>query len=335
MVKQSDLVPKSIEEYGSHANSDDEYEEYSEEEMLSEEELNEVVSSYEESTKKSSGGEEPDDKDSCTEESNEEDSDEEPEEPLEEEIEEDASVEEIIEEEIREESEEELNGKATLRSSADQVSLANGNDQVPSLLEVKKASDAVADDEDFSEYSDEELEEALEEDIEEDASVEEIIEEEISEELEEEPNENEALRSSADQPPLINDGDDISSLLEAKKTADEVVDVPRVSTKRRRSGWDIKAEDVVLPNDGGDQCKSRKTRWSSGTKVETSMLEDDNTELNKTRKTRWSSAQKNPDLQLFHKKLEKFLKLKTLPPPTIDGDLLSKLLGQEDRKSVV
>ncbi|KAK8960185.1 KH domain-containing protein SPIN1 [Platanthera guangdongensis] len=319
------------EEYGSHANSDDEYEEYSEEEMLSEEELNQVGSSDEESNQKIPGAEEPDDKGSFTEESNEEDSDEEPEEPLEEEIEEDASVEEIIEEEIREESEEEHKGKEPLRSTVDQVCRVNGSDQVPSLLEVKKASDAVADDEDFcTEDSDEELDEALEEDIEEDASVDEIIEEEISEELDEKPNENEALRSSVDQLPLVNDGDDKSSLLDAKKAADAVADVPRVSTKRRRSGWDIKAEDVLLLNDRDDQCKNRKTRWSSGTKTETSMLVNDNTELNKTRKTRWSSDQRNSNLELFHQKLDKFLKVNTSFPPTINGDHLSKLLEQVD-----
>ncbi|KAK8928400.1 KH domain-containing protein SPIN1 [Platanthera zijinensis] len=157
-----------------------------------------------------------------------------------------------------------------------------------------------------------------------------LFEEEISGELDDEPNENEALRSSVDQLPLVNDGDDKSSLLDAKKAADAVADVPRISTKRRRSGWDIKAEDVLLLNDRDDQCKSRKTRWSSGTKTETSMLVNDNTELNKTRKTRWSSDQRNSNLQLFHQKLDKFLKVKTSFPPTINGDHLSKLLEQVD-----
>ncbi|KAK8960183.1 hypothetical protein KSP40_PGU006266 [Platanthera guangdongensis] len=119
----------------------------------------------------------------------------------------------------------------------------------------------------FDEYSEGEmleLQEALEEDNDDDASGEEINEDEISEVSEEKPNRKEALKCSMDQISTVNDSDDVPRFLEEKKASDAVVDVPQISGKRRRSGWDVKAEDVVLVNDSGDLGKKSETGLCAG-----------------------------------------------------------------------
>lgn len=389
MDKQSDLVnPKSIEDCGNHAHTDDEFEEHSEGEMLSEDEPNEDGSSDEESA--DSCGEEYDDADSCAEGSNEEDS-EELEEVLEEDNEED-------EEEISKLSEEKPNRKEALRCSMDQISPVNDSDDVPSLLEEKKSSDAVVDvpqvpgkrrcsewdvndedvilvndsgclgkksetrlcagdvvncsgEESHQEDSDEEFEEEFEEYSEDDDSVKETNEEEINKEP--------TTSCSMDQL-LVNKP---SKLLEEEKasvnlSASTVVDVPRASSKRRPSRWDIKAEDLVPVNDSGNLDK-REIECSSDVKVKSSVLMNDSADLNKRRKTRWSSDKSpldiprptqqrnsrkvekrlqwlNTKLQMVNSNLEHYLKAKenlekqTSSSQAIDDVHLAKLLQDKN-----
>lgn len=146
---------------------------------------------------------------------------------------------------------------------------------------------------DDEEDSDVGLDEASEEDSE-DSSVEEIIEEDISEESEEEPKGKEPLSGSMDQLPLVND----SSLLRENNRS--VVGVPRGSSKRRRSGWDLRVEDIMPVNGSGEQGKDRKTRWSSDIKAESSMLVNDNADHNKRRKTRWSQDEDPSNMSGIH-----------------------------------
>ncbi|KAK8928399.1 hypothetical protein KSP39_PZI017432 [Platanthera zijinensis] len=136
--------------------------------------------------------------------------------------------------------------------SAEEISCGEESDDADSCAEGSNEEDS------------EELEEALEEDNDDDASGEEINEDEISEVSEEKPNRKEALKCSMDQISTVNDSDDVPSLLEEKKASDAVVDVPQISGKRRRSGWDVKAEDVVLVNDSSDLGKKSETGLCSG-----------------------------------------------------------------------
>lgn len=282
MVKQKDLVkPISLEDCGSHGNTDDEFEEYSEEEMLSEEESDENLcmppkkegsceklswvegSCAEKPNEDSSSDEESAEEVSCEDESNDEDS-------------------------CPEEPNEEDTGEKPEASSA----------EYPTEGTI--------------------LEEASDEDPS-DVSYEDISEEEFFEDFEEEPNGGEPLGGSMDQLPLVIDCDGVPSLLEENKAdhifsesktsaesscnqypressnlfTDAIVskqpDDPLASSKKRRSRWDIKAEAPILVNESGDLDKKRKTRWSSDANAEAPVLVNDNADLNKRRKTRWSS----------------------------------------------
>ncbi|XP_020575720.1 uncharacterized protein LOC110021522 isoform X2 [Phalaenopsis equestris] len=273
MMKQSDLVkPKSLEDCGSHGYTNDEFEEYSEEEMLSEEEPNENLcmspkkeGSCEELNKlQASSAEEPNEDGS---------SDEEPAEevPFGDEFDdEDSCPEEPSEEDPIEESEAE-----TAEYPTNEITLEKVSDEDPS-----------------------------------DVSFEEIVEEESSEESEEEPNEEEPLSSSMDQPPrLLKENKASDQIISASKpsaessfnhcqresnnlstdaTVSKQPGDPLTSRKKRRSGWDMKAETPMLLNECGDQDKKR-SRWSSDTKAGASIPENDNTVLNKSRRTRWSN----------------------------------------------